>query len=88
MTSSMTERSEGQGCLILRRKKFQAEIAETFKVPTSKLSAVYIVGCKVKRNAQVRLVRDGIVIHEGTIFTSCDGGRCYMKQPQAMAVSN
>ena len=45
-----------------------AEIRETFKVPNiGIIGGAYIVEGKVKRNAQVRLVRDGIVIHEGTI---------------------
>ncbi len=46
----------------------KAEIRETFKVPNLGIvGGAYIVEGKVKRNAQVRLVRDGIVIHEGTI---------------------
>ena len=46
----------------------KAEIRETFKVPNiGIIGGAYIVEGKVKRNAQVRLVRDGIVIHEGTI---------------------
>ena len=46
----------------------KAEIREIFKVPNLGIvGGAYIIEGKVKRNAQIRLVRDGIVIHEGTI---------------------
>lgn len=44
------------------------EIRETFKVPgIGLIGGAYVLEGKVQRNAQIRLVRDGIVIHEGKI---------------------
>lgn len=44
------------------------EIRETFKVPgIGVVGGAYVTEGKVQRNADVRLVRDGIVIHEGKI---------------------
>ncbi len=44
------------------------EVRETFKVPGAGIIAgAYVTEGKIARNASVRLVRDGIVIHEGTI---------------------
>lgn len=46
----------------------KAEIRETFKVPgVGVIGGGYITDGKVVRNAEIRLVRDGIVIHEGKI---------------------
>ena len=46
----------------------KAEIRSTFKVPNvGIIGGAYVTEGKVARNAQIRLVRDGIVIHEGTI---------------------
>ncbi len=46
----------------------KAEVRDTFKVPNLGIVAgCYITEGIVKRNAQIRLVRDGIVIHEGVI---------------------
>ncbi|MBK5262103.1 MAG: translation initiation factor IF-2, partial [Peptostreptococcaceae bacterium] len=46
----------------------KVEIRETFKVPGIGLIAgAYVTEGKVVRNAEIRLVRDGIVIHEGKI---------------------
>ena len=46
----------------------QATIRETFKVPgVGIIGGSYITEGKVMRNAEIRLVRDGIVIHEGKI---------------------
>ncbi len=46
----------------------KVEIRNTFKVPNVGIvGGAYVIEGKVLRNAQVRLVRDGIVIHEGTI---------------------
>ncbi|MDD2484151.1 MAG: translation initiation factor IF-2, partial [Eubacteriales bacterium] len=46
----------------------KAEIRNTFKVPGAGMVAgVYILEGKMIRNAEMRLVRDGIVIHEGKI---------------------
>ncbi|MBQ3123648.1 MAG: translation initiation factor IF-2, partial [Firmicutes bacterium] len=44
------------------------EIRTTFKVPgVGTIGGAYVTSGKVVRNAEVRLVRDGIVIHEGKI---------------------
>ena len=44
------------------------EIRNTFKVPgVGIVGGAYVTDGKVVRNAQIRLVRDGIVIHEGKI---------------------
>lgn len=44
------------------------EIRETFKVPgVGVVGGAYVTDGKVMRNTQIRLVRDGIVIHEGKI---------------------
>lgn len=46
----------------------KAEIRDTFKVPNLGIVAgCYVTEGIVKRNEQIRLVRDGIVIHEGVI---------------------
>lgn len=46
----------------------KVQIRTTFKVPgIGIIGGAYVTEGKVVRNAQVRLVRDGIVIHEGTI---------------------
>lgn len=43
-------------------------VRETFKVPGAGIIAgAYVTEGKVARNAKVRLVRDGVVIHEGAI---------------------
>ena len=44
------------------------EVREVYKITGAGIIAgCYVTDGKVQRNAQVRLVRDGIVIHEGTI---------------------
>jgi len=46
----------------------KCEVRNTFKVPNVGIIAgAYVTEGSVKRNAQIRLVRDGVVIHEGTI---------------------
>ena len=46
----------------------KAEIRDTFKVPNVGIvGGAYVTEGKMQRNAQIRLVRDGIVIHEGKI---------------------
>ena len=46
----------------------KVEIRNTFKVPgVGVVGGAYVTDGKVVRNAEVRLVRDGIVIHEGKI---------------------
>ena len=46
----------------------KVEVRETFKVPNVGIIAgAYVQEGKVIRNAEIRLVRDGIVIHEGVI---------------------
>ncbi|MDY5975974.1 MAG: translation initiation factor IF-2 [Anaerovoracaceae bacterium] len=44
------------------------EVRETFKVPgVGIIAGAYVQEGKAQRNAEIRLVRDGIVIHEGRI---------------------
>jgi len=44
------------------------QVRAIFKVPSSgTIAGGYVINGKVERNAQVRLIRDGIVIHEGKI---------------------
>ncbi len=46
----------------------KVEVRTTFRVPNvGTIAGAYVQEGKVVRNAEVRLVRDGIVIHEGTI---------------------
>ncbi|MCQ2550595.1 MAG: translation initiation factor IF-2 [Clostridia bacterium] len=46
----------------------KAEVRSTFKVPgVGIIAGAYVQEGKVQRNAEIRLVRDGIVIHEGLI---------------------
>lgn len=46
----------------------KAEIRDTFRVPNvGTVGGAYVTEGKIQRNAQIRLVRDGIVIHEGLI---------------------
>ncbi len=46
----------------------QAEIRETFKVPNvGTVGGAYVTDGNIARNASVRIVRDGIVIHEGNL---------------------
>ena len=46
----------------------EVEVRDTFKVPNvGTIAGAYVTNGKVVRNAQIRIVRDGIVIHEGTI---------------------
>lgn len=46
----------------------EAEVRELFKVPKiGMVAGAYLRQGQAKRNNQVRIVRDGIVIHEGTI---------------------
>lgn len=46
----------------------RAEVRETFQVPkVGTIAGCYVVDGLIRRNAQVRVVRDGIVIHDGKI---------------------
>lgn len=46
----------------------KAEVRATFKVPgAGTIAGSYVIEGKILRSASVRLVRDGIVIHDGTI---------------------
>lgn len=46
----------------------KAEVRETFKVPNvGVIAGCYVQEGKIKRNESLRLVRDGIVIHEGAV---------------------
>ncbi len=45
-----------------------AEVRETFRLPNRAVAAgLYVVSGKAVRNARVRVIRDGKVIHEGTV---------------------
>ena len=44
------------------------EVRQTFKVPNvGTIAGCYVTQGKIQRNAEIRLVRDGIIIHEGKI---------------------
>jgi translation initiation factor IF-2 len=44
------------------------EVRDTFKVPkTGTVAGCYVQDGKIIRNNKIRLIRDGIVIHEGEI---------------------
>ena len=46
----------------------KAEVRNTFKVPgVGIIAGTYVLEGKMVRNAEIRLVRDGIVIHEGKV---------------------
>ena len=46
------------------------EVRETFKVPKAgTIAGSYVVEGRIKRNDRIRLIRDGVVIYEGTIGT-------------------
>lgn len=46
----------------------RAEVRATFKVPkVGTVAGCYVLEGKITRNAQVRVIRDGVVIHEGKI---------------------
>jgi translation initiation factor IF-2 len=46
----------------------QAEVRDTFRVPRAgTIAGCYVLSGKILRDAQARLIRDGIVIHEGKI---------------------
>ena len=46
----------------------KAEVRDLFKVPNiGVVAGTYVTEGKMQRNAQIRLVRDGIVVHEGLI---------------------
>lgn len=46
----------------------RAEVRATFKVPgIGTVAGVYVLNGKVTRNTKVRLLRDGIILHEGEI---------------------
>lgn len=46
----------------------RAEVRATFKVPgIGTVAGVYVLNGKITRNAKVRLLRDGIILHEGEI---------------------
>lgn len=45
-----------------------AEVRETFKVPkVGTIAGCYVMAGVIKRNARIRLVRDGVIVHEGSI---------------------
>jgi translation initiation factor IF-2 len=53
-----------------REEKFlgRAEVRETFNVPkVGTIAGCYVVEGKIQRNGKCRLVRDGVVVHEGSV---------------------
>ena len=47
-----------------------ADVRQTFRVPNvGMVAGCYVRQGKISRNAQVRVVRDGIIIHEGKIVS-------------------
>jgi translation initiation factor IF-2 len=48
----------------------RAEVRELFKVPrVGTIAGSYVTDGKISRNAQLKLVRDGVVIYDGKIFS-------------------
>jgi translation initiation factor IF-2 len=46
----------------------RVELRETFRLPNgSSIGGAYVLDGKIPRNAEIRLVRDGVVVHEGRI---------------------
>ena len=46
----------------------KVQVRETFRLPNgNQIAGSYVIEGKILRNAEIRLVRDGIVIHEGKI---------------------
>ena len=46
----------------------KAEVRETFRLPNgNQIAGSYVIDGKILRNAEIRLVRDGVVIHEGKV---------------------
>ncbi|MDX9871356.1 MAG: translation initiation factor IF-2 [Clostridia bacterium] len=46
----------------------QAEVRAVFKVPkVGSVAGCYVTDGKISRNSQVRVIRDGIIVHEGNI---------------------
>ncbi len=46
----------------------ECEVRDTFKVPgVGTIAGAYVTNGKIVRNSQIRLIRDGIVVHEGKI---------------------
>jgi translation initiation factor IF-2 len=45
----------------------QAEVRELFKIPRAVAAGCMVTNGEIRRNAGVRLLRDGVVVHEGKI---------------------
>ncbi len=45
----------------------RAQVRQTFKVPTGVIAGCYVTEGKIVRSAQVRLLRDNVVVHEGIL---------------------
>lgn len=45
----------------------RAEVRQTFKVPGAVVAGCYVQEGKIVRSAQIRLLRDNVIIHEGQI---------------------
>ncbi len=54
-----------------------AEIRQTFRVSgVGTIAGCYVTDGKIQRNSEVRIVRDGIVVHEGELNSLAFQGRC------------
>lgn len=52
------------------REKYlgRAEVRQTFKVPVvGTVAGAYIIDGKMQRNADIRVLRDSVIIHEGKL---------------------
>jgi translation initiation factor IF-2 len=45
----------------------RAEVRQTFRVPGSVVAGCYVLDGKITRSAEVRVLRDNVIIHEGKI---------------------
>lgn len=45
----------------------QAEVRQTFKVPSGTVAGCYVTEGKITRSAEVRVLRDNVIVHEGKI---------------------
>ena len=47
----------------------EAEVRETFKIPRAVVAGCMVTNGVIRRNAQARLLRDGVVVYEGKVNT-------------------
>jgi translation initiation factor IF-2 len=63
-----------------------AEVRNTFRVPkVGTIAGCYVTDGKVTRNAEVRLLRDNVVIYEGRSRRSNDSRMTFRKSRAAMS---